>query len=138
MAVTGACWTAGGHLHPVLDRKPCPWIRRFWDLDALSAVDSLDRIITMDTYTKNSTEYAISMWATSTLFLDPCLANSAVSYGAGGGGGGVLISPILPSSRPTHTLAAATLPHNVPQTSICCCFPLPYPTLARCANMNSM
>lgn len=61
MAVTGACWTAGGHLHPVLDRKPCPWIRRFWDLDALSAVDSLDRIITMDTYTKNSTEYAISL-----------------------------------------------------------------------------
>lgn len=50
MAVTGACWTEGGHRYPALDRKPCPWIRRFWDLDALSAVDSLDRIITMDTY----------------------------------------------------------------------------------------
>jgi hypothetical protein len=52
MAVTGACWTKGGHeAHPLLDLKPCPWIRRLWDLSALSAVDTIDRIISMDTYT---------------------------------------------------------------------------------------
>ena len=61
MAVTGACWTAGGSLHPALDRKPCPWIRRLWDLSALSEVDELDRIVSMDTYTANSTEYALDL-----------------------------------------------------------------------------
>lgn len=58
MAVTGACWTSGeGKHYPKIDAKPCPWIRRFWDLSALSAVKNLDRIISMDTYTANSTEY---------------------------------------------------------------------------------
>ena len=54
MTVTGACWTAGGHLYPKLDLLPCPWIRRFWDLSALSAISTLDKIISMDTYTANS------------------------------------------------------------------------------------
>ena len=63
MAVTGACWTKGnGHEgHPLIDLQPCPWIRRFWDLSALSAVDTLDRIISMDTYTDNSTEFPFDM-----------------------------------------------------------------------------
>ena len=89
MAVTGACWTKGeGHEgHPNLDLLPCPWIRRFCkssattplvflafvagaflrgcvttgDLSALSAVDTLDRIISMDTYTDNSTEFSVDM-----------------------------------------------------------------------------
>ena len=56
MAVTGACWTEGGHLYPSRDLLPCPWIRRLWDLSALSAVEPLDKIITMDTYTSNSSE----------------------------------------------------------------------------------
>ena len=57
MAVTGACWTSGGHKFPALDRKPCPWIRSFWDLSALAEVRQLDRIISMDTYTANSSEF---------------------------------------------------------------------------------
>ena len=62
MAVTGACWTNGtGHRYPVLDSEPCPWIRRLWDLSALSAVDELDRIISMDTYTTNSTEWPMDL-----------------------------------------------------------------------------
>ena len=57
MAVSGACWTAGGHLYPKRDLLPCPWIRRIWDLSALSAVTTLDKIISMDTYGMNSTGY---------------------------------------------------------------------------------
>lgn len=58
MAVTGACWSRPPHAKfPEQDLKPCPWIRRFWDLNALSATGPLDRIISMDTYTANSTEY---------------------------------------------------------------------------------
>jgi hypothetical protein len=57
MAVTGACWTSGGHKYPALDRKPCPWIRSFWDLSALAEVRQLDKIISMDTYTSNSSEF---------------------------------------------------------------------------------
>ena len=49
MAVTGACWTSGGAKYPVRDLKPCPWIRSFWDLSALAAVQHLDRVIPMDT-----------------------------------------------------------------------------------------
>ena len=61
MAVTGACWTAGGHRYPEIDRKPCPWIRNFWDLSALAEVHQLDKIISMDTYTSNSSEFTIDL-----------------------------------------------------------------------------
>lgn len=62
MAVTGACWTNGtGRHYPKIDSEPCPWIRRLWDLSALSGVDELDRIISMDTYTANSTEWPMDL-----------------------------------------------------------------------------
>lgn len=52
MSAQGACWGQWHHAdgsHGV-DPKPCPWIRRFWDLDALSSVRHLDKLISMDTY----------------------------------------------------------------------------------------
>jgi hypothetical protein len=48
------------HRYPEVDLLPCPWIRRFWNLAALTDVASLDRIISMDTYTDNSTEHVVA------------------------------------------------------------------------------
>ena len=52
MSAQGACWSQWHHdntgEHGV-DLDPCPWTRRFWDLDALSSVRTLDKIISMDT-----------------------------------------------------------------------------------------
>lgn len=63
MSAQGACWSQWHHAdgeHGV-DPKPCPWIRRFWDLDALSSVRNLDRLISMGTYTDNNTEYPLDL-----------------------------------------------------------------------------
>ena len=63
MSAQGACWSQWHHANGEhgVDSRPCPWIRRFWDLDALSSTRSLDRLISMGTYTMNSTEYALDL-----------------------------------------------------------------------------
>jgi hypothetical protein len=49
-SVAGACWSMSGAPGHQWNRKPCPWIRYFWDLNIQSAIASeLDRIIPMDT-----------------------------------------------------------------------------------------
>jgi len=54
LSVGGACWSDPGNNH-TWDYKPCPWIRRFWNLDAL-ATTAVDTIVPMDTYGVNETQ----------------------------------------------------------------------------------
>ena len=54
--VVGACWSDPGPANHTWDLRPCPWIRRFFNHDALAA-SAVDRTITMDTYTTNSTAW---------------------------------------------------------------------------------
>jgi hypothetical protein len=53
-SIGGACWNDPGNNH-TWDRKPCPWIRRFWNMDAL-ATTAVDTILPMDTYGTNDTQ----------------------------------------------------------------------------------
>lgn len=59
-SVAGACWDLGPPGH-TWDQKPCPWIRRFWNFDALASSE-LDTVMTMDTYTRNTTELPYDLW----------------------------------------------------------------------------
>ena len=43
------------------DLKPCPWIRRFFNHDALAA-SAVDRSVIMDTYTTNATAWPYVLW----------------------------------------------------------------------------
>ena len=56
-SIAGACWALGPGppYNHTWDLLPCPWIRRFWNLDAIAGT-ALDLVIPMDTYTRNSTE----------------------------------------------------------------------------------
>jgi hypothetical protein len=48
-SVAGACWSMSGAPGHPWNRKPCPWIRYFWDLNIMSTISELDRVIPMDT-----------------------------------------------------------------------------------------
>ena len=64
-SISGACWSDSGEdQNPphTWNRKPCPWIRSFWNLDACSRATEIDVIIPMDTYTTNSTEIPFTTW----------------------------------------------------------------------------
>ena len=54
-SIGGACWNDPRDNH-TWDRKPCPWIRRFWNMDAL-ATTAVDTIVPMDTYGTNDTQF---------------------------------------------------------------------------------
>jgi hypothetical protein len=60
-SIVGACWSTPPNPSHTWDYKPCPWIRNFWDFNRLVDTD-LDRVIPMDTYTLNSTEFPFSLW----------------------------------------------------------------------------
>ena len=60
-SIVGACWSKPPIPSHTWDYKPCPWIRYFWDYNRLVNT-AIDRIIPMDTYTLNNTEFPFSMW----------------------------------------------------------------------------
>ena len=55
LSIAEACWNTPDNGH-MWDLKPCPWIRRFWDFDAL-ALTELDTVIPMDSYGRNETQF---------------------------------------------------------------------------------
>lgn len=57
MSVVGACRST---YHYPKNLEPCPWIRRFWNFQML-AESTLDKALTMDTYTQNDTEFPLDM-----------------------------------------------------------------------------
>jgi hypothetical protein len=60
-SIVGACWSKPPVPSHTWDYKPCPWIRNFWDFNRIERT-ALDRVIPMDTYTQNSTEFPYSLW----------------------------------------------------------------------------
>ena len=60
-SIVGACWSTPPVPSHTWDYKPCPWIRNFWDFNRIERT-ALDRVIPMDTYTQNSTEFPYSLW----------------------------------------------------------------------------
>ena len=60
-SIGGACWSAPLSPGHTWDEQPCPWIRYFWNLAAVERT-ALDRIIPMDTYTTNSSEFPFDLW----------------------------------------------------------------------------